>query len=65
MDLKETSQRATIAYIVSVVLFFVVLAIAMNFLAKKTSIGLAYAISWLGLFGVFGIFFLLDKNQAA
>ena len=65
MDLKQTGQRATIAYIVSVVLFFVVFAVAMNFMAEKTSVGLAYAVSWLGLFAVFGIFFIMDKNQTA
>lgn len=66
MDLRQTGQRATIAYIVSVVLFFVVLAVAMKFMANaRTSIGLAYAVSWLGFFTVFGIFFQLDKNQTA
>lgn len=65
MDLRQTGQRATIAYIVSVVLFFIVLTVAMNFMAAKTSIGIAYAVSWIGLFGVFGFFFLLDKNQGA
>jgi hypothetical protein len=34
-------------------------------MAKRTSIGLAYAVSWLGLFAVFGIFFLMDKNVTA
>jgi hypothetical protein len=61
MGLLETGQNAAIAYGVSVVLFFVVLAIALNFLGRVTSTALAYGVSWIGLLAVFGIFSLLRK----
>ena len=64
IDLEQSSERAVIAYGASTILSLIVLAIALNFLSVKTSVGIAYAVSWIGLFGVFGIFFLVDKNKS-
>ena len=61
MDLSKTGENAVLAYAISVVLFFVVLAIALNFVGRVTSSALAYGVSWIGLLAVFGIFSLLRK----
>ena len=61
MDLYKTGENAVVAYGISIVLFFIVLAIALNFLGRVTSTALAYAVSWIGLLAIFGIFSLLRK----